>query len=159
VEAREITMQSVTTPKVKPVPAGYHTVTPYLIVEGAPKLIDFLKRTFNAEETVRMNRPDGQVSHAEVKIGDSIVMLADQTPEFKAFQSQLYVYVNNVDETYKHALQAGGKSVQEPKDQFYGDRNASVKDPMGNTWGIATHVEDISPDEMKKRMQAQRPGQ
>jgi uncharacterized glyoxalase superfamily protein PhnB len=143
-------MQSVT--KVKPVPQGYHSVTPYLIVEGAPKLVEFLKRTFNAEETVRMDGPNGRVAHAEVKIGDSIVMMADATPENKSNQSQLYIYIDNVDTIYKKALEAGATSVTPPTDQFYGDRSASVKDPTGNIWGIATHVEDISPEEMERRM-------
>lgn len=150
--AEEASMQSVT--KAKPIPQGYHSVTPYLIVEGAPKLIEFLKRTFNAEEKDRMNGPNGRVAHAEVKIGDSIVMMADSTPENKPNQSQLYIYIDNVDTVYKRALEAGGISVTPPTDQFYGDRSASVKDPMGNIWGIATHVEDVSPEEMQKRMNA-----
>lgn len=144
-------MQSVTT-KVKPIPAGHHSVTPYLVVEGASKLIDFLKRTFNAEETVRMNGPDGRVAHAEVKIGDSIIMMSDATTEFKPVESQLYVYVDDIDDTYKRALQAGASIVRELKNQFYGDRSASVKDPLGNIWGIATHVEDVPPDEMQRRI-------
>lgn len=147
-------MQSVTT-KVKPIPAGYHSVTPYLIVEGAPKLIDFLKHTFNAEESARVKGPDGRVAHAEVKVGDSMVMLSDPTPEYKPIESQLYVYVDDIDAAYKRALEAGATSVREPKNQFYGDRNASVKDPTGNVWGIATHVEDVPPDEMQRRMKAQ----
>ncbi len=147
-------MQSVTT-KVKPIPQDYHTVTPYLIVDGAPKLIDFLKRTFNAEEKERMNGPEGRVAHAEMKIGDSIIMIADATPEYKAIQSQLYVYVDNVDNVYKRALEAGGTSVEEPTNQFYGDRRAGVKDPTGIFWGIATHVEDVSDEELQRRMKAQ----
>ena len=151
-------MQSVTT-KVKPIPVGYHSVTPYLIVEGAPKLIAFLKHTFNAEEATRMNGPDGRVAHAEVKIGDSFVMLSDATGEYKPVESQLYVYVDDIDLTYKRALEAGATSVREPKNQFYGDRSASVRDPTGNIWGIATHVEDVSPEEMQRRMKEQSPGQ
>jgi PhnB protein len=151
-------MQSVTT-KVKPIPAGYHNVTPYLIVEGAPKLIDFLKHTFNAEEVARMNGPDGRVAHAEVKIGDSMVMMSDTTADYKPIESQLYVYVDNIDAAYKRALEAGATSVREPKNQFYGDRNASIKDPTGNIWGIATHVEDVSPEEMQRRMKEQSLGQ
>ena len=99
-----------------------------------------------------MNGPDGRVAHAEMKIGNSIVMMSDATTEFKPAESQLYVYVDNVDDTYKRALQAGATVVREPKDQFYGDRNASVKDPVGNIWGIATHVEEVSPDELQRRM-------
>jgi uncharacterized glyoxalase superfamily protein PhnB len=144
---------------VKPIPAGYHSVTPYLIIEGAPKLIAFLKHTFNAEEAARMNGPDGRVAHAEVKIGDSFVMMSDATAEYKPVESQLYVYVDNIDVTYKRALEAGATSVREPKNQFYGDRSASVRDPTGNTWGIATHVEDVSPEEMQRRMKEQSPSQ
>ena len=144
-------MQSITR-EVKPVPQGYHSVSPYLIVEGAPRLIDFLKRAFNAEEKERMNGPEGRISHAEVKIGDSIIMMAEATPQYKAMPSSLYVYIENVDMVYKRALEAGGTSVGEPTDQFYGDRSASVKDPTGNIWGIATHVEDVSPEEMQRRM-------
>ena len=144
-------MQSVTT-KVKPIPSGYHSVTPYLIVEGAPRLIDFLKHTFNAEQSALVNGPDGRVVHAEVKIGDSMVMMSDATDQFKPIASNLYVYVENVDMVYKRALEAGAISVSEPTNQFYGDRNASVKDPLGNTWGIATHVEDPSPEEIQRRM-------
>jgi PhnB protein len=148
-------MQSVTT-KIKPIPSGYHSVTPYLVVDGAPKLLDFVKRAFNAEELSRMNGPDGRVAHAEVKIGDSIVMMSDSTKEFPPAQTQLYVYVDDTDTTYKRALESGAVKVQEPKNQFYGDRNASVRDPLGNIWGIGTHVEDVSPEEMKKRMKALR---
>ncbi len=145
-------MQSVT--KVRAIPEGYHSVTPSLIVDGAPRLIDFLKRTFNAVEKERMNRPDGKVAHAEVKIGDSIIMIGDPTPEYKSSFSWLYVYVEDVDTVYKRALTAGGTSVSEPKNQFYGDRNATVRDPTGNHWGIATHVEDVPPDEMRRRVKA-----
>ena len=146
-------MQSVT--KVKPIPIGYHSVTPYLVVESASRLIDFAKRAFNAEEIARMNGPDGRIAHAEVKIGDSVVMMSDSTAEFPPVQSQLYVYVDDTDATYKRALQAGATVVREPKNQFYGDRNASVRDTLGNIWGIATHVEDVSPEEMQKRMREQ----
>ncbi|HZY46600.1 MAG TPA: VOC family protein [Candidatus Bathyarchaeia archaeon] len=146
-------MQSVT--KVKPIPSGYHSVTPSLIVDGAPKLIDFLKRTFNAEETARIKGPDGRIAHAEIKIGDSIVMVSDPTPEFKSKESHLYVYVDDIDAIYKQALDAGGAVVREPKTQFYGDRSASVRDPAGNVWSIATHVEDVSPEEMRRRMKEQ----
>lgn len=151
-------MQSLAT-KVKPIPAGYHTVTPYLIVEGAPKLIDFLKHTFNAQESALIKGPDGRVAHAEVKIGDSTIMMSDATAQWKPIESQAYVYVEDVDAAYKRALEAGATSVREPKTEFYGDRTGSVKDPLGNVWGIATHVEDVSPEEMQKRMKAQGLGQ
>ncbi len=143
-------MQPVT--KVRTTPQGYHSVSPVLIVDGASKLIDFVKQTFNALENARMEGPGGRISHAEMKIGDSIIMLSDSTPEYKAMQSMLYVYVEDVDAVYKRALQAGATSVSEPKNQFYGDRGASVRDPLGNHWGIATHVEEVSPEEMQRRM-------
>jgi PhnB protein len=147
------TMQSVT--KVKHIPQGYHSVSPYLVVDGAARLIDFVKQTFNAVENARMNGPEGRISHAEVKIGDSIIMLSDSTPEYKAMPAMLYVYVEDVDAVYKKALQAGATSVSEPKNQFYGDRSAGVKDPLGNQWGIATHVEEVPPEEMQRRMKEQ----
>ena len=144
-------MQSVTS-KVNPIPSGFHSVTPYLVVEGAPKLIDFLKHTFNVQEMARMNAPEGRVAHAEVKVGDSIVMMSDATAQNPPMPGNLYVYVEDVDMVYKRALDAGATSVSQPTNQFYGDRSASVKDPMGNIWGIATHVEDPSPEEMQRRM-------
>ncbi len=146
-------MQSVT--KVRPIPQGYHSVSPYLVVDGAAKLIDFVKHTFNAVENARMEGPQGRISHAEMKIGDSIVMLSDSTPEYNAMPSMPYVYVDDVDAVYKRALQAGGTSVSEPKNQFYGDRSAGVRDPLGNHWGIATNIEEVSPEEMQRRMKEQ----
>jgi PhnB protein len=139
---------------VKPIPDNYHTVTPYLVVPGAAKVIDFLKQTFDAKEVVRMAGPGGSVAHAEIKIGDSIVMMGEPMGPQQPMPAQLYVYVKDVDATYKKALVAGGTSVREVTDQFYGDRNGTVKDPAGNHWGIATHKEDVSPEEMKKRMAA-----
>ncbi len=147
-------MQSVGS-KVNPIPSGYHSVTPYLVVEGAPKLIDFLKQTFNAQEMARMNGPEGRVAHAEVKIGNSIVMMSDATTQYPSMPGNLYVYVEEVDMVYKRALEAGAASVSQPTNQFYGDRSASVKDPMGNIWGIATHVEEVAPEEMQRRMKEQ----
>jgi PhnB protein len=145
-------MQSVSEMKV--VPRGYHSVTPYLIVEGAPQLIQFMKEAFDAKDTESMKGPDGRVRHAEVKIGDSVVMLADATPQYTPIASQLYVYLENVDKTFKRALEAGASSVQEPADQFYGDRTAGFKDPTGNYWWIAQRVEEVSPGEMERRMKA-----
>jgi len=144
-------MQSVTS-RVNPIPQGYGTVTPYLIVDGVSRLIDFLKESFHAEERGRINDRENHVGHAEIKIGTSIVMMADSTPQYRPIPSQLYVYVDDVDETYKRAVNAGGTSEQVPTTQFYGDRTAAVKDPTGNVWWIAAHVEDISPEEMEKRM-------
>jgi PhnB protein len=145
-------MQSVS--EVRAIPRGYHSVTPYLIVEGAPKLIEFMKQAFNAEGRESIKGPDGRIAHAELKIGDSIVMLADATPKYAPIASQLYVYLENVDKTFKSALDAGAISVQEPADQFYGDRTAGFRDPTGNYWWIAQRVEEVSPEEMERRMKA-----
>ena len=139
---------------VKPVPDGYHSITPYLVVQGVPKLIEFLKRAFEAKETERVTQPDGRVRHAEVKIGDSVVMLGEATGEHTPMPTSLYLYVPDADTTYKRALQAGGISLMEPANQFYGDRNAGVKDPVGNHWWIATHVEDVPPEELRRRAAA-----
>ncbi len=117
-------------------------------------MIDFLKQAFDAEETERMARPDGTISHAEVRIGDSIVMMGEPTDRTETQPGHLYVYVDNTDATYQRALKAGAVSLMEPIDQFYGDRNAGVKDAFGNTWWIATHVEDVSPEELQRRAAA-----
>ena len=139
---------------VKPIPEGYHSVTPYLIVDGAGALIDFMKQAFDAEETVRMDTPDGKIGHAEFRIGDSIVMLADSaTSDWDAMPATVVVYVEDVDKTYRRALEAGGTSVRDVADQFYGDRAGGVRDPVGNHWWIHTHVEDVPPEEMARRAQ------
>ena len=143
------------TSKVKPVPERYHSVTPYLVVQGVPKLLEFLKQTFNSTELERVPRPDGTISHAEVRIGDSVVMMGEANAQSKAMPTMLYVYVEDVDSVYKRALQAGAKPVRELKDEFYGDRAGGVTDPVGNQWWIATHKEDVSPEELRKRMEAQ----
>ena len=139
----------------KPIPDGYHTVTPYLTVSGAAKVIEFLKQAFGAEipEEI-MKRPDGSIAHAQVKIGDSLVMIADESEMAKAMPSSLYLYVPNVDSVYQRAIKAGGKSVMEPTDMFYGDRSGCVKDPSGNSWFMATHKEDIAPPELQRRAEA-----
>jgi len=139
---------------VRPIPEGSHTITPYLVVEGIPKLIEFLKQAFGAQEIFRMARPDGVVAHAEVKIGDSMVMMGTPMGAGKAQTSSLYLYVEDVDAVYQSAIQAGGTSVREPSDQFYGDRTGGVIDPCGNYWGIATHVEDVPPEEVERRFAA-----
>jgi PhnB protein len=139
---------------VKPIPEGYHTVTPYVVVPGVAKLIDFLKQAFDAKELHRMAGPDGRIMHAEVKIGDSPVMLGEPMGEWKAMPCAVYIYVADTDAVYNSALRAGATSMMEPADQFYGDRNAGVKDPAGNLWWIATHVEDLSTEEIKKRSEA-----
>lgn len=138
---------------VKPIPDGYHTVTPYLIVQGADKLLDFMKQVFAAEETVRMPRADGSVGHAEVRIGDSVVMMGEASEQFPSLPGSIHLYVDDCDATYGRALEAGATSVQEPANQFYGDRSAGVRDLAGNLWWIATHVEDVPEEEMAKRAQ------
>lgn len=136
------------------IPKGYHTVTPYLIVEGADKVIDFVKQVFDAEEIERIPGPDGKVGHAEVRIGDSVIMLGEAGGNWTAMPASIYLYLRDTDAAYKKALEAGATSVMEPSNQFYGDRNAGVKDPSGNMWWIATHVEDVSPEEIRRRAEA-----
>ena len=144
---------------VKKIPDGYSAVTPYLTVKGAAQAIEFYKKAFGAEETFRMNTPDGKVAHAEIRIGGSVVMLHDENPDWKAFSpatigdtaSSLMLYVNDVDAVFKRALQAGASAVMEPADQFYGDRCGNIKDPFGHKWSIATHIEDVAPDELARR--------
>jgi PhnB protein len=114
---------------VKPIPEGYHTVTPYILAQDAAKLIDFVKKAFNAKETERYSMPDGTIGHAEIRIGDSVIMLADaQGAEYKPMAAGIHLYVEDCDATYKRSLEAGAKSVREPEDQFYGDRSAGVND-------------------------------
>jgi PhnB protein len=139
---------------VKPIPEGYHSMTPCLVVDGASKLIDFLKKAFEAQEIFRMPRPDGGIMHAEVKIGDSMLMLGDTTEQWKSMPGVIYLYVSDADAVYKRALQSGAASLMEPIDQFYGDRHGGVKDPAGNIWWIATHQEDVPPDELARRAKA-----
>jgi len=136
---------------IKSVPEGYHTITPHLIVQGAPKLLDFLKQAFDAKEKYSLTGPDGAIMHAEVRIGDSMVMIGEAMGEWKAMPASIALYTDNADAVYKRALEAGATSIREPADQFYGDRSGGVKDPAGNHWWIATHIEDVSPDELKKR--------
>jgi uncharacterized glyoxalase superfamily protein PhnB len=139
----------------KPVPEGYHTVTPYLVVRGAAKTMDFAKKAFGAELAFEpLKRPDGSIMHAELKIGDSHVMISDATEQHPPMQSMLHLYVPNVDAAYQRALAAGGTSTVEPMDQFYGDRSGGVKDPAGIHWWIGTHKEDVAPAELKKRAEA-----
>jgi uncharacterized glyoxalase superfamily protein PhnB len=139
----------------KPIPNGYHTVTPYLIVRGAAKTIEFLKKAFGAEVLGEpMKRPDGLIMHTEVKIGDSRVMISDATEQHPPMPTMLYLYVPDVDAVFKRAVSAGGTSIAEPADQFYGDRSGGVKDPAGNHWFIGTHKEDVAPQELKRRAEA-----
>ncbi|MCB0725283.1 MAG: VOC family protein [Ignavibacteriae bacterium] len=137
--------------KVNPIPGYYQRVIPYLIVKGASDLMEFLKTTFNAEETERITIPDGTVAHGEVKIGDSTIMLSEATEKYKENPTMLYIYIEDVDSTYKKALDAGATSIQEPWNEYYGDRICMVKDASGNSWAIASHIEDVPPDEMQKR--------
>lgn len=140
--------------KVKPVPEGYHTVSPYLVVSGVTKLIDFTKQVFGATEVHVSKGPDGTVMHAEIKIGDSIVMIGEGGAGGKHFPGMLYLYLEDVDAVYQRAIQAGAKSVREPADQFYGDRVSGVEDAFGNQWWISTHIEDVASEEMEQRAKA-----
>ncbi len=140
---------------VKARPDGFHAVTPYLVVEGAAALIDFLATVFDAvEEGERFTGPDNRVAHAELRIGDSRIMLGEAHGEHRPMPAMLYVYVDDVDVRYQRALAAGATSVQPPADQFYGDRSGGCRDRCGNPWWIATHIEDVPSDEMHRRMQA-----
>jgi PhnB protein len=145
---------------VKPIPDGYHTITNYLIVNDAKAAIEFYKQAFGATEQFRLPMPDGRVGHAELKIGDSIIMLADEFPEMDAKSPLAYggtpvsmlIYVEDVNTAFPRALAAGGKELRPLQDQFYGDRSGTLVDPFGHKWSLATHVEDVSPEEMNRRM-------
>ncbi len=139
---------------LKPIPEGYHSVTPYLVNRGADRTLEFVRQAFGATVTEYMPRTDGRIGHAEVRIGDSIVMMSEATDEHKPMPAMLYLYVPDIDATYRRALAAGATSVAEPQDKFYGDRSGGVRDPAGNCWYIATHVEDVAADELKRRAQA-----
>jgi PhnB protein len=139
------------TMSVKSIPDGYHTITPYLLVGGIVTLLDFLSKAFDAIELQRRHRPDGSIMHAEVRIGDSMVMMGEPTGEFGPMLASLYLYVSDCDLFYQRALQAGGISVMEPTTMpSEGDRYGGVKDPSGNIWWIATHIEDVSSKEQAK---------
>ncbi len=147
---------------VKAIPDGYHTVTPYLIISGAAAAIDYYRRAFGATELVRIPDAQGRIAHAEVRIGDSIIMLADEQHEMGyrgpatlgGTTVSIVLYVEDVDAVFERAIQAGGKSRQPVADQFYGDRMGTLADPFGHVWTVGTHTEDVSPEEMKKRMAA-----
>jgi PhnB protein len=143
---------------IKAVPEGHHSVTPYLIVQGADKLIDFMKAAFGALEIVRMLQPDGTIGHTEMRIGDSMIMLGEAREQWKAMPTTLYLYLEDVDAAYGRALAAGATSVHAPSDQFYGDRTGAVQDMCGNFWWVATRVEDLSEEELKRRHEAARGG-
>ena len=140
--------------KVNFKPEGFHSVTPYLTVKGAAKLLDFMKQAFGAEELGRHLEPSGRIAHASVRIGDSMVELSDGTDKWPPMASALHLYVPDVDATHKRAVLAGGTSLHEPMDQFYGDRTGTIEDPFGHRWNISHHVEDVSVEEMKRRMAA-----
>jgi PhnB protein len=136
---------------VQPVPEGYASLTPYLIVRDAPAFIDFLEQAFGGRERMRMAGPDGAIRHGEVDIGNSRVMLADATEGFPPIPAMLHLYVEDVDSVYKQALEAGAESIREPEDQIYGDRMAGLRDRFGNQWWIATRFEDVSVEEAQRR--------
>jgi PhnB protein len=146
---------------VKPVPDGYHTVTPYLIISGAAAALEFYKMAFGATELFRMDAPGGKIGHAEIKIGDSPIMLADEYPDMgyrgpKAIGGtpvSIMIYVEDVDTVFNRTVAAGAKVKQAVKDQFYGDRSGTLEDPFGHVWTIATHKEDLTPEEIGKRAQ------
>ncbi len=148
--------------KVSFIPEGYHTATPYLIIKGAAAAIEFYAKAFGATEIFRMASPDGKIGHAEIQIGDSRIMLADEHPEIGVRSPQayggspvsIYLYVKDVDAVYNQAVAAGAKAVRPVVDQFYGDRNGGIEDPFGYSWYIATHKEDVPAEEIPKRAAA-----
>jgi len=146
----------------QPIPDGYHTVSPYLAVDDAEKAIEYYTKAFGAKETVRMDGPDGRIGHAELKIGDSLVMLSDPFPqasttppkELGGTSSSIFMYVEDVDAVVQKAVDAGATVTMEVEDQFWGDRFGSITDPFGHNWSIATHVEDLTPEEIEERGKA-----
>ena len=148
-------------PDVKPIPEGYHSITPYLIIDGAADALEYYKKAFNATELFRMEH-EGKIGHAEMKIGDSPFMLSDEHPEmgYKSPKSiggsavGLMIYVDDCDATFKQAIDAGGTEKKALQDQFYGDRSGTLEDPFGHIWTVATHKEDVTPEEIDKRLAA-----
>jgi PhnB protein len=143
----------------KPIPEGYHTITPYLSVDGAEQAIEYYKKAFGAKERVRMDAPGGKIGHAELEIGDSLVMLADSFPqsstkpprELGGTTASVFMYVEDVDAVVKKAVDEGATVTMEVADQFWGDRFGSIQDPFGHSWSLATHVEDLSSEEIAER--------
>jgi PhnB protein len=148
--------------RTKPVPEGYSTATPYLTVRGAAAALDFYRRVFDAQEVMRMPSPDGKIGHAEFKIGNSRIMIADEYPDMGVRSPQsiggtpvgIYLYVDDVDDRVSRAVAAGAKVLRPVEDKFYGDRSGSLEDPFGHTWHVATHIEDVAPDELRKRAES-----
>lgn len=135
-------------------PEGYHTVTPYITVKDASALIEFLQRAFDAAETERVSRPDGAIMHAEVRIGDSPVMISEACDEMGPMPASIYLYVEDADKVFGGAVEAGATAIMQPADMFWGDRFSCVKDAWGNQWSIGTHIEDVPPEELEKRARA-----
>jgi PhnB protein len=146
--------------KTQPIPKGYHSITPYLVVKDARKAIDYYRQAFGAQEIARMDGPEGKIAHAELRIGDSMLMLADEMPgsgnrapsSLGGSPVGIMLYVDNVDNVYRQATAAGAKADQQPADMFWGDRYGKLTDPFGHSWSLATHIEEVAPEEMKKRM-------
>jgi|SRR5690554_4584003 len=136
---------------VKKIPEGYHTITPFLIVNNAQEFINFVEKAFNGRLTHMTKSDSGVVIHAEMFIGDSIIMISDGSEEFKPLRTMLHMYVEDADAVYKKAIEAGATSIREPENQFYGDRSGGVMDKWGNQWWISTHIEDVSEEELKRR--------
>ena len=148
--------------QVKPIPQGYHTLTPYLTVQNAARAIEFYTKALGAKETMRMDGPNGKIGHAELKIGDSMIMLADEMPggtrspqSLGGTTGGIFLYVENVDAYFDRAIAAGAKADVRPENMFWGDRYGRFTDPFGHSWSVATHVEDVAPQEMQKRMKEQ----
>ena len=142
---------------VSPIPEGFHSISPYLLIDGAAEAIEFYKEAFGAEETVRLPTPDGKLAHAEIRIGDSTIMLADAPPDKSSPKKlgdtpvMLHLYVPDVDAVFAQAVKAGATVERPVSDQFYGDRNGDLIDPFGHRWGISTHKEDLTPEELQAR--------
>ncbi len=147
---------------VKPIPAGYRTVTPYLAIKNGAKALEFYKKAFGATEVFKLMMPDGRLGHAEIRLGDSMIMLADEFPEYGGTSPEtlggspvnIHLYVEDVDRFFQQALAAGAKERKPIMDQFYGDRSGQLEDPFGHLWWVATHKEDVPPAELQKRVQA-----
>ena len=148
--------------EVRPIPEGFHSLTPYLVVKDAAKAIDFYSRALGAQERYRMAAPDGSIMHAEIQVGDSILMLAEENPQMGTQSPQalngtavnLFLYVEDADASFKQAIDAGAKELLAPQDMFWGDRYGKLQDPFGHEWSIATHTEDLTPEQIGERAQA-----